>query len=280
MSRLVLSDVVRDIRQLPSLPVVVMAVLETFEQPDVDTGVLAKKVAEDQSLAAKTLRLANSSFYGMPRKVNTLQQAITVLGFDSIRTLIVAAGITNNFYDSRDPHFDSRAFWLHSIATALCSKMVARELQLSQDSAFVTGLLHDIGKLVLVTRFPEQYAEAMRYRCSNDCYPMDAEQAVLGLDHAQVGRALAEYWKFPPATQNAIADHHSLDRRSSDDLAVVVHVADAIAHALDLAGQQDELVPQLADAAWARVALGAAAFRRVCRSAEEEFDAVSQILVG
>jgi putative nucleotidyltransferase with HDIG domain len=276
---LVLSDVVRDIRNLPSLPAVVMEVLNTFEQPDVDTGLLADKVAKDQALAAKTLRLANSSFYGLQRKVNTLQQAITILGFDSVRTLIAAAAVTDNFYDNRCALFDSRSFWMHSVGAALCAKMIARELHLNQDYAFVSGLLHDIGKLVLATRFPEQYAQAMAYRSENDCFAIEAERAVLGVDHTQVGQALAEYWKFPVSMQDAIGSHHTRDGQNLDGISVVVHIAESLAHALDLADQDDELVPAVDDAAWDRMGLDAAAFKRVCRNMEAEFETACQILV-
>lgn len=279
MNTIVLADVIRNVRDLPSLPMVVMEVLSSFEQQDVNVGELADKVAKDQALAAKTMRLANSSFYGLQRKVTTIQQAITILGFDSIRTLLTAAAVTDVFAGKTQTGFDYTAFWRHSIGAALCAKMIARHLKLNQDYAFVSGLLHDIGKLVLVTRFPAEYAEAMRYRAKQDCYPMDAERAVLGVDHAAAGKALAEYWKFPPAMQTAIANHHAPEAREVSDIPGVVHVAEAIAHALGLTHHDDDLVPVVSETAWSSLQIEPAAYRQICRDAEAEFEEACQILV-
>jgi putative nucleotidyltransferase with HDIG domain len=278
MSTIVLADVIRNVRDLPSLPVVVMEVLKSFEQQDVNIGALADKISKDQALAAKTMRLANSSFYGLQRKVTTIQQAITILGFDSIRALIAAAAVTDVFAGKTQAGFDSKAFWRHSIGAALCAKMIARHLKLNQDYAFVSGLLHDIGKLVLVTRFPAEYAEAMRYRAKHDCYPMDAERAVLGVDHAAAGKALAEYWKFPPMMLTAIANHHAPEARDMGEIPAVVHVAEAIAHALGLTHHDDDLVPVVSDAAWNSLRIEPVAFRQICRDTETEFEEACQIL--
>lgn len=279
MSALVLAEVVKSVHDLPSLSMIVMEVLQTFEQTDVNTGLLADKVAKDQALAAKTLRLANSSFYGLQRKVATIQQAITVLGFDSVRTLITAAAITDVFSDAQGPFWDSRAFWRHSVGTALCAKMTARHLKMNQDIAFVAGLLHDIGKLVLITRFPERYAEAVAYRDEHDCYVLEAERKVLELDHTQVGRALAERWKFPMTVQRAISSHHAPTGHDLGDIPAVVHIADALAHALDLSAKEDDLVPQVSEAAWSSLPIDARAFDRICREAESEFEEACQVLV-
>jgi putative nucleotidyltransferase with HDIG domain len=279
MTALASADIAKGIGSLPSLPIVVLEVLKSFEQTDVSTGELADKVAQDQALAAKTLRIANSSFYGLSRKVTTIQQAITILGFDSVRTLIAAAAVTDVFSDSRHGTFDFKAFWRHAIGTGLCAKMLARQLKLNQDYAFVCGLLHDIGRLVLVTRFPEQYAGAMAYRKEKDCYMIEAERAVLEVDHAVVGRSLAEYWKFPLIMQRAISNHHNPMGEDMSDIPALVHVADATAHALDLTKDEDDLVPVVSEDAWKSLGLEAAVFRQTCRDIEDEFEEACQILV-
>jgi putative nucleotidyltransferase with HDIG domain len=280
MSTLALSDVIRNVRDLPSLPVVVMDVLRSFEQKDANIGLLADKMAQDQALAAKTLRLANSSFYGLQRKVSTIGQAITILGFDSVRTLVAAAAVTDRFRCPRDGAFDARTFWRHASGVALCAKMLARQLGLNQDYAFVSGLLHDIGKLVLVSRFPCEYEAALAHRQAHDCLAIEAERAVLGLDHTTVGRALAEHWKFPLTMQKAIANHHAPEEADIGDLPALVHVADAIAHALDLSHDDDDLVPVLDERAWKSMNLGADAFTRTCRDVEAEFEEACQILTS
>lgn len=280
MTTLVLADIIKSIRDLPSLPAVVMELLNSFGQEDANMSALADKVARDQALAAKTLRLANSSFYGLPCKVTTIQQAITILGFDTVRTLITAAAVTDNFSSGKHATFDFKAFWRHSTGTALCSKMLARSLNLNQDYAFVSGLLHDIGKLVLVTRFPQQYSETMTYRTEHDCYMLEAERTVLGLDHTTVGRALAEHWKFPALMQRSIANHHAPEAADMGDIPSIVHIADAIVHALDLAGLEDDLVPAVAENAWNSLAIAPAALRKVFRDTESEFEEACHILAA
>lgn len=279
MTRLSPDDIAKGIRNLPSLPVVVLDVLKSFEQSEASAGTLAEKVAKDQALAAKTLRIANSSFYGLSRKVTTIQQAITILGFDSVRALIAAAAVTDVFSGGRHGALDLKAFWRHAIGTGLCAKMLARQLKLNQDNAFVCGLLHDIGRLVLVTRFPDQYTAAMRYRDEKDCYVIEAERAVLEIDHATVGRALADHWKFPLIMQKAIANHHNPRGDDMRDIPAVVHVADATAHALDMTHDDDDLVPIVSEDAWKSLELDASAFRRMCRDTEAEFEEACQILV-
>lgn len=280
MSTLTLPEVIKDIGDLPSLPLVVAELLRSFDKPDANICTLAEKVSRDQALAAKTLRLANSSFYGLQHKVKTIPHAITVLGFDSVRALITAAAVINNFSGSRHAAFDFSSFWRHAIGTSLCAKAVARATDQNQDHAFISGLLHDIGKLVLVTRFPGQYSETMAFMAANDCYAIEAERDVLGLDHTGVGRALAEHWKFPPVIQRTIANHHAPTAQDFGDIPSVVHIADAIVYALDLTGEGCAMVPPVVDDAWNSLNIRPAALRSVFREVEREFEDACQILAA
>jgi putative nucleotidyltransferase with HDIG domain len=267
------------VRDLPSLPSVVIQLIGTFGQEDVALAELATQISKDQALAAKTLRLANSSFYGLQSRVKTIEQAITVLGFDSVRAIVTAAGVVGQFGGASGP-LDFAAFWRHAVGTALCAKSVARLAGRSQEYAFVSGLLHDIGRLVLVTRFPDEYAAVLALQRQDDCELLRAERSVLGLDHAVVGRALAQHWKFPDLIQRAIGNHHAPMRDDLGDIPSVVHVANVIVHALDLDGDPDELVPPLAQDAWDSLGLDAAGLRRVFDETEAEFENACQILTA
>jgi putative nucleotidyltransferase with HDIG domain len=280
MSTITLEQAVANIRDLPTLPLIVTELISSFEQADVSVGELAAKVSQDQALTAKTLRLANSSFYGLQCKVKTIDQAIAVLGFDSVRALITAAGIIGNIPPNAAAAFDFAKFWRHAIGTALCAKSLARLSKCNQDFAFVSGLLHDIGRLVLVTRFPAEYGAAMAHRAAQDGDMLDAERGVLGLDHTVVGRALAQHWKFPEVIQRAIANHHAPMPQDMGDIPSVVHVANAIVHGLDLAGQEDERVPFISQAAWDSLRIDAAGLRRVFSETESEFEEACQVLTA
>jgi putative nucleotidyltransferase with HDIG domain len=280
MAAISIQDVVKRIHDLPSLPVVVIDLLSTMEQEDIDIHLLAGKITLDQSLTAKTLRLANSSFYGMQSKVTSIQQAIAVLGFHSIRTLVTACSVTGAIAPLAGNRFDFQAFWRHSVATAVAAKTLAPRLRQNAETAFTAGLLHDLGALVLATRFPAQYEQALAYRRQHDCDSAEAERAVFGLDHALVGSSLAAYWKFPAAIQSAVANHHDLAEQDVASLPLVIHVADLLAHALDLSGVEDDLAPALSHRVWRTLALSDEACLALFRDTERAFQEMNQILVG
>ena len=277
MIRLSFEHIVRQIQELPSLPVVVLELLSSMDQDDTDVHVLAQKIELDQALAAKTLRIANSSFYGMQSKVTSIPQAVSVLGFHSIRTVVTACALTSSFAPAAGG-FDFQAFWRHSLATAIAARLLAPHLGVNPETAFTAGLLHDLGTLVLVTRFPAEHALVRSYRQAHDCQMAEAELAVIGIDHAQVGSALAAYWKFPEAIQQAVADHYAIDRLEAGGLPLAVHMANAVALALDLAGVDDALVPPLSPAVWRNLALDEQAWLALLRQTEHTFDEMSRIM--
>jgi putative nucleotidyltransferase with HDIG domain len=279
MTRLSFEHVIRQIQELPSLPVVVLELLSSMDQDDTDVHVLAQKIELDQALAAKTLRIANSSFYGMQSKVTSIPQAVSVLGFHSIRTVVTACALTGSFAPVSGG-FDFQAFWRHSLATAIAARLLAPHLRVNPETAFTAGLLHDLGTLVLVTRFPAEHALVRSYRQAHDCQMAEAELAVIGIDHAQVGSALAAYWKFPEAIQQAVAEHHAIERLEAGGLPLAVHLANAVALALDLAGVDDALVPPLSPSGWRSLVLDEQAWLALLRQTEHTFDEMSPIMLA
>jgi putative nucleotidyltransferase with HDIG domain len=279
MNPLSLDDIVGKLQDLPSLPAVVMELLTSIDQEDVDISVLARKVSHDQALTAKTLRLTNSPAFGLQVKVTTIQQAITFLGFQTTRNLITAAAVTGCFAGNQCAGFDDKAFWRHSIATAACARVLARRMRVNQDYAFTAGLLHDIGRLVLVSTYPERYAEVIAARAASDCELLEAERALLGIDHIAAGVALAGHWNFSETMQLAIAHHHDPEAPGAGFLATIIHVANAIVHALDLAREQDDLVPPVSSVAWAALGLNEEAYLHVFRETEVQFEEIATVLM-
>ena len=273
------TDIIRSVRDLPSLPQVVMELQATMQQEDIDTHALAARITLDSALTAKTLRLANSSFYGMPNKVTTIQQAISVLGFHSIRTMVTACSVTTSFGSGRDAHFDFEAFWRHAIATAVCARVLAPHFKLNPDSAFTAGLLHDIGALVIVSQFPDAYRAVAAHQREHDCQAMTAERTVLGVDHTAIGRALTAHWRFPPAIQEAVAAHHMAPAQGTEiSLATIVNLGNILSHALDLSGAADDQVPPLPLAMWQAMGLSDAAWDKVFLETESVFNDMCQML--
>jgi putative nucleotidyltransferase with HDIG domain len=274
------ADLVSQLDDLPSLPAVVMELLSCIDVEEVDISVLAKKVSHDQALTAKTLRLANSSTYGLQVKVTTIQQAITFLGFQTTRNLITAAAVTGCFPQGKCPGFDDKAFWRHSIATAVCARVLARRMRFNQDYAFTAGLLHDIGRLVLVTLYPAQYGAVLARAKADDTELLAAEQAVLGTDHVAAGLLLADHWQFSDTIRMALAHHHDPDSKGAGLLATIVHISNAIVHALDMVGDEDEAVPPVSPAAWKTMGLSEEAYVHVFRETEVQFDEIAAALMA
>lgn len=273
-------QIIQQIRDLPALPAIVQDLIQNVEPDDIDINSITRKVSLDQALSAKTLRFANSSFYGLQARVTTIQQAITLIGVDSVRHVLTATALTGMFPQNGCDGFDFISAWRHSVATALCARVIARHLHVNQDYAFTAGLLHDIGRLVLATHFRREYEAVIVYRNEHDCEWLTAEHEVMGVDHVQTGEALAMHWNFSEAIQNAIAGHHDPQQQKNHSLAAIVHVANAVVHALDLSGQEDDQVPHISTVAWEGLGLDETAYRQIFRETELQFDEVSRVLLS
>ena len=242
IEKLHFNQVINQIRDLPALPAIVHDLMKNISPDETDIHVITRKVSMDQALSAKTLQFANSSFYGLQSKVTTIQQAITLIGVNAVRHVVTATALTAYFPPNNCAGFDFFALWRHSVATAVCARVLARHLHVNQDYAFTAGLLHDIGRLVLVTYFRSEYEAVIAYRNEHDCHWLIAEREVLGVDHVMAGDALAAHWNFSETIRHAIAGHHNPEQQTVRSLASIVHVADAIAHALDLSHLENDLV--------------------------------------
>ena len=278
MNSITPGQVLEEIHSLPSLPSVVMELLASMGQEDVNMDEVANKIAKDQALAARVLRLANSSFYGMVKQVSTIHEAITILGFRTVRGLATTAALVGSFRGQGKGAFDVTPIWRHSIAVAVCARALASHLKINPELAYTTGLLHDIGRLVLVTQFQAGYESTLAYRELHDCTLLDAEQAVLGMDHAAAGEVLMKHWKFPEDMQQALAQHHVPLAGPVPTLTLIVIAADAIAHALDLSGDESDLVPLVPVGLWTQLGLNDGTLLDVFKQTEKQFALVSPLL--
>lgn len=232
MYQLTSEQITQDIQDLPTLPGLVMDILNNIDQEDVDVRELAEKVSRDLALTAKTLRFANSAYYTTMVKVTTIDQAISLLGLNQVRQIIITAALTGCFPENNCPGFSHLQFWRHSNLVAIVARLLARHLKFNPVVAGTAGILHDIGTLVLVSRHSEAYAEVLRHQEEKQLQQMFAERHILGTDHAAVGEALAQAWMFSEQMTQAIAYHHQPERPGAGFLATIIHVANGITHAI------------------------------------------------
>ncbi|MDP3085935.1 MAG: HDOD domain-containing protein [Rubrivivax sp.] len=270
----------RSVGELPALPQIVLELMTLLQDDNVNAADFATRIAQDQTLVARTLRLANSPFYGVSGRVGTIHDAVQVLGMRTVGTLLMTAAVSSRIAQPDCPGFDFPGFWKHALATGITARALARAARLNGDMAFAAGLLHDIGRLVLASRFPQQLAAAIGHSAMADCPEIEAEHALLGCDHADVGTHVAKRWHFPAAVVDAIARHHRPGEGANQPASITdaVHVADALAHGLDLTGQPSEAVPGAVLAAWSRLALADAQYMSILEQTEEGVTALCEAL--
>lgn len=220
-----LEEAISHLHQLPAIPAVVQEVVASFSAPDVDIEVLAGKIGQDQALTAKVLRVANSSFYGFPRKVASLQDAVVIMGLSGVRSLVLSAGFIRAFEQASGGALNRTDYWKRSLHVATYAKAVAKCLKQSPEIAFTAGLLHDIGQLALDTCLHEMYVKALDHAQAANCDLLSAEEAVIGFNHDVLGAEVARRWNFPTVIEQAIRDGHRQDLRTLEPMSVVVCTA-------------------------------------------------------
>lgn len=234
---------------LPSVSAVLTQALQEMSKPEADISQVAALLARDQSAMARILRVANSAFYGLPGRVGSLSQAVTLLGLPTTRTVVTTAAIIERFPPHDSAAFDFRSFWAHSLGVAAAAHYLAPRAGVNPEPAFVAGMLHDIGIAVLGCCMVDEFRVVLDHAYAHDCAIEDAERASLGFTHDELGAALAAQWKFPPVIREAIRAHHA-PGADAQPLARVTHVANVFAHALDLGGVERDFVPPVDPASW------------------------------
>jgi putative nucleotidyltransferase with HDIG domain len=232
-----LTRIVAMTRDLPAMPHVASKVLELSSDPGTSARQLQQVIADDQAMTARILKIANSAMYSCSRKIKTLTEAIVMLGFNSIRSLVVTSA-ARNLYNTKSSQtgLKERLLWEHSIGAAFaCRLLVEPRLPALTEEAFLAGLLHDIGKLVLKIRVPTDFDEIVQI-VYNENRPFHlTERELLGFDHSVVGAMLVNKWKFSPALENVILNHHDPDALSADDpLLLYLDLGNKLCHKLGI----------------------------------------------
>ncbi len=246
-----LRETIKNLEDIPSLPSVVAEVNKAIRNPRVNANSVGQIITRDQALSARTLKLVNSAFYGFPGRINSVTRAIIVMGFQRVRNLVLTASVLDNF-KGRNAAFDFSGFWRHSLGTAISAEILCKELALQEtDDAFVAGLLHDIGKLLIALYAPETFEKVCKGIAGNNCLMLEAEERVLGITHAVAGAWLANTWQFPPKLTHAIRMHHNpKDVREHHEIVYLTHTADIVCRALDFGNGGDKKIPKMSGHVW------------------------------
>ncbi|PKG39148.1 HDOD domain-containing protein [Psychromonas sp. Urea-02u-13] len=196
-----LSQLFKDVKQLPVLPILLLELMESFSDEDVSVEDIAKKIGMDQSISAKVIRMANSVAYRRGKEVESISQAVIRLGFNQVRSIVVAATLSNVFPDT--PGFDKNKFWKDTFTTASIAKALAKHAGVNQETAFTCAMMHNIGELLLQILKPEECSLiAMAIETGEP--RLSAQRETFGFDYSQVGAELAKHWDFSEVFCDAI----------------------------------------------------------------------------
>lgn len=249
-----------EVGELPALPQAVLELLHLLRDDRLSAEQCIRLIETDPALATRTLRLANSAFYGMAGRVTRVTDAVALLGLRTVAGALAAAALTQAFQPHDCPGYAHADHWQHALATALCARALAPRAGLDEEEAFLAGLMHDFGGLVLALHCAQGVAAALALSQEQALPLHEAETLVLGLDHARVGALLAQHWHFPVEIVAAIEHHHRVpvpeaDRRVT--LPTLVQLANTLAHHLNRrhAGLCSPADGPVLDSAWAQ-ALG------------------------
>ncbi|MBU8932749.1 MAG: HDOD domain-containing protein [candidate division Zixibacteria bacterium] len=229
-------QVVSNIRNLPTPPIVFHQIQKVINDPNCSAAQVASILSEDPAMSVKVLKLTNSAFYGLAREIDSVRQAVVIVGMEAVKNLVLSASVLDMFKgDSVDQEFQEQ-YWRHSLATAYCCRILAQRIKsrgmVDHDAAFSAGLLHDVGKMILTSFLKEEHEILTQARATDnattDC---ELEEKSLGFNHAQIGGFLTSQWKLPQKLSEAIAFHHHPQLVDTDDgpLVFLVWLADYLA---------------------------------------------------
>lgn len=217
---------------LPALPAVVARVLQETERPDGSAATVERLISADQALTSKVLRVVNSAYYGLAGQVTSLSQAIVILGMQQVRNLVLSVSAIGSMKPKTSrQHEVLRQFWLHSFGAAAAANLISKKKGIApkdQETLFVAGLLHDIGRLFLFCNFTQTYDQVLKYATEKQITIEEAEAKLLGIGHAEIGADMARFWQLPTAITDLIGGHEGPFDESTNSMFLALHYADVI----------------------------------------------------
>ena len=255
-----------DVQSLPTLPPIVSKLNEMVNDQDVTASRLGKIIEKDQVLTAKLLKMVNSSFFGFPQRISTIPNALVLLGFNVIKTLIVTSSIFEVMQASDVKLFE------HSLGCAAAAGIIARRRGIKNPEEVSTaGLIHDLGKIVMRAEFPEEYDRILAAAKERQVSVREVEHEIIGMGHGEIGGLLASKWNLPESLVLPVKFHHRPEKAGEyRDITAIIHFSDILIRALGFGSGGDPWVPPLDHGAWERIKFGKRAAEEVLMELEEK----------
>ncbi len=267
--------------QFISFPDIYYRIVDVLNDPLSSASHLAGVVSKDPSLSTKLLRLVNSPFYGFPSKIGSITRAISLIGSADLTNLAIGISVVNSFKMIPPALMDVKAFWRHSISCGVAARtLAAQKMGLTEERFFVAGLIHDIGRLVLIKECPDEFRSAMNLSRKERIPLYVAEKEVLGFDHAMVGSLLMKDWRFPSSLERPIRFHHIPSKATSSLEPAIIHVADIMAIILHFGQGGGMLVPPLDADACDILGITSGLLEYVFSQADRQLNEIQRIFLG
>jgi HD-like signal output (HDOD) protein len=280
-----LTEIVDKVQKLPTLPSVANKITSLINDPTCTAIRLAEVINKDQSLTTRVLRLVNSAFYSLSAEVTNVKHGIALLGFKTISQMVISISVFDVFAGKYGEEFDRRGFWKHSIGCGVISKIVAQRTQYpKEDDCFTAGLLHDIGKVVLDQYLHEDMIQVIQRTREKEISFGDAEEEVLGLNHADIGGQVMKKWNIPLPVLVAVQHHHQTPNERngssfSQDLIVdIVRLSDVLCKCENIGYTGDSISPVLEEELWERLPLDNNSIDDVVKKSAEEIEKASILI--
>lgn len=262
-------------RSLGSYGPVLDEIEAALQSPQCNLNSIGDAIQKDPDLTARLLRLANSPFFGFANRLSTVAEAVSLLGIQQIQDMIVASSVLEQFKGVPDNLVNKDSFWRHSLAVGITARLLAMERRLPKpDKFFVAGLLHDVGRLVLLLQSAEWAQKVFACCQSEKILLRDAEKKILGYDHQQIAAELLQSWSYPNALVQAVAFHHAPNNSVAKLDAAVVHIADHLVNAMGIGSSGEQFIPPLDDKAWETLGLNTEILARLVEAVDEQILAV------
>jgi putative nucleotidyltransferase with HDIG domain len=274
----------RDMDQLVSLPSVGVRVNEVVNDPNSTADDIGKLISQDPALAARVLRMANSPAYGLASQITTIARAVSIVGTQLIRDLVLASSTISAFKDIPNQLVSLENFWDHSLYCGIAARLLAERRGMKHaETEFLAGLLHDIGQLVIFRKQPEAARRALLLSVEgpDDLALHKAEQAVFGFDHAQVGAELLRHWHFPALLVACVEKHHAPQETQQFQVEVsLVHIANSIATLAEIDSVTEDDAIRTKAAAWELTGLNKDVIEATVRDTQAQFAEMRGLLLG
>ncbi len=267
---------IENVDTLPTIPSILRKLLVIIEKPKISINEIGNFIANDPVLTSRVLKVVNSPIYGFPGRISSLNQALILLGLNVVRGMLLGVSVFEAMQKTMI------GLWEHSLGCAIASRIIAKRKGLKEpEEISIAGLLHDIGKVVMGLKFPEEYGLAIADAQKTDIFMVDAERKHFNITHADAGGWVALKWNFPQNLVEPIEYHHKPHLSRGVPLqTAIVHFADVLTRAKGFGFSGDNYVPAVHPAAWQALNLSDEALKEIVMELEDAFGEAENFLLS